>query len=68
LPIFQLEGQEGVHLIFLPLYLNVSVEDLLPEFIKELHEGIINHESNGYVQANSTQTWNSSFVEPVIQN
>jgi hypothetical protein len=36
---------------------------LFPHFIECLNKLVVNHERNGYVQADSTQTWNCSFVE-----
>lgn len=34
-----------------------------PDFVEETHETVVNHESNGYIKTDTTETWNGSFVE-----
>lgn len=38
-----------------------------PKLVKQIHEGIINHESNCYIQTNSAKSRNSTFIEPAIK-
>lgn len=35
-----------------------------PEFVEELHETVVDHESDSDVQADTTQSGNGTFVEP----
>lgn len=34
-----------------------------PEFVEELHEAVVDHESYSHVEANTTEARNRSFVE-----
>lgn len=36
---------------------------LLPEFVEQVHEGIVDHERDGNVKANTRQSRHGSFVE-----
>lgn len=37
---------------------------LWPHLVEHLHHCIVDHERNRYVQSDSTQPWNRSFVKP----
>jgi len=40
-------------------------QSLMPEFVEQFHKRIVNHECDSHVQAHSTQSGHSSFVESV---
>lgn len=36
---------------------------LFPEFVEQLHKGIIYHEGDRHVETHSAESWNGAFVK-----
>lgn len=43
--------------------MGVAWPELRPDFVEQIHERVVDHESDGNVEADSRQSWHSSFVE-----
>lgn len=53
--------------ILLPTFLRYATaarSSGLPDFVESFHKGIVDHECDGHVQANTTQSRYRAFIEP----
>lgn len=41
---------------------------LWPNLVEQLHKRVVNHEGNGNIQTNTSQSWHGSLIKPVTKN